>query len=495
MDPAKEICTDLVNTFSSVFDDEQYQPFCIFWKTIFRTMDDKGFFRRDEDTKRVRGLMQGSATFLHEVKESDIESLEAVERLRLHLIETGLIHLDHRSCELLGDLADPETPLGFYRLMSPFPQTETEFSLFSQCLTNMMERVLYGPTLCWLSTKLIYFKRIKKNEDEQMRIVAEKMHRMFLRKLSVTQRIEFFREIHNLVTRLKEFSCFFPIMNSQIFYEEGIRFYEQNKDRFYVSSTSSGLLIPEEFYGSDFYEPGITKTFPPSLFTVENLLCCDQNEKVREWDEHLQVCARKVWKKENREIKNPFRNLYFINGITRNKWKPICYQYEVKGVAQALQNAYRRYSEIGKGGLYLEDVKSLFRFFYDHVHIRIYENPNFREESSWLTLSSGVDGDCLLSVRGDKRAIAHGFKLNLKKIKKLGLATELGAIIQGLSHHENGEIVGTIAISVHLLVQRIVEKFKNVENEFTESRLIEKHENSSKGERFIENKIKSMIGI
>src|ERR1019366_2680187 len=47
-----------------------------------------------------------------------------------------------------GRVGDPETPLGFYAALSPFPQSDPEnFIVYAPCLTGCVERFRYGPEL------------------------------------------------------------------------------------------------------------------------------------------------------------------------------------------------------------------------------------------------------------------------------------------------------------------------------------------------------------
>jgi len=495
LDAAKTLTT----LFTECFPGDDLKPFHAFWEKTFALMEADGFFRPEKIAGRSKNLVHNATRFLQEARESDSDDNTVADRLREYLVTEQLLSpaLDYYGYGS-ADLENPETPIGFYRLLSPFPQPPGTFSLFAPCMASMIQRILDGATLCWLSSSLVFHKYVTQDQMKQFELVAEKMHHRFLMTVRAEKRADAARDIIACIDALKSVDPFFPLLNSQVFYEEGVRFYRQRQKDFYVSSTTSGLLIPEEFYGSDFYYPGITRDFEPSLFSYRNYLRFDECVKLRGWCNHLMIRAAEVFRKTAAEPKNPYRNRYFIDGIAEaaaGSARHVHYQYDVAGVAGALQGSYRALPDSRSQELYFEDVKSLFAHFYRmhcEANLTLYENPHFREESTWLTLAAGSGGSSILSGRGKERKIVHGWKLNLKSLVAFDLALDLATMFASLSPAFK-YVLDVKVLADAALVWHLNGCYDGVRAEFTDSRKLPRFADAQ--DRFVDATVRRLIGV
>jgi len=503
MDNMVDIAKNLTNLFKECFPADakgDLNGFHNFWEKTFQLMETEGFFDQTRIKERTQHLIKNTTEVLRKIRDTNLDNEDFVEELRQKLIQAGLLK---PSLKYYGykeqDIENPELPIGFYRLLSPYPQPEDSFSIFAPCVANMIQRVLDGATMCWLSSLLIFHKFVTHDKMEQFKLVADKMHKRFMMAVRKDKRDDAARQIVSYIDKLKAFIPFFPLLNSQIFYEEGVRFYRQELRKYYVSSTTSGLIVPEEFYGREFYYPGITRRFEPTLFSMHNYLHYDECEKLHEWDEHMQKSAMQFFAKTDKEIKNPFRSRYFIDGIMRascEQDKEIHYQYDVVGVAKALHETYWKLPN-ERRDLYLEDVKKLFGLFY-RLHcennLTLYENPYFKDESNWITLSTGVNGFSLLSKRGEMgKKIIHGFKLNLNSLWALGLASDIFLMLNELSNFP--VCTASAKIAQEIAIKWMKSRYDLLKSEFVNGRRLPEWQTQTKQNKFVESLISKWIGI
>ena len=488
--------------FKELFPGDDLQEFHRFWDKTFQLMEDEHFFDLKAIAERTRILLDASTEFLQEVVEaraSELSDPSFSQSLIKHLVRGNTLrpspgYYGYKE----ADLENPENPLGFYRFLSPYPQPPDAFSIFAPCMTNMIQRIFDGARMCWLSSSLVYHKLVTKSKLEQLNTVADKMHHRFMMTVKSGMRDAAAQEVVQRIDQLKAFVPALPLMNSQIFYEEGIRFYRQDEPHCYVSSSTPGLIIPEEFYGEEFYYPGITRDYPPNLFSMKNYMRYDESSRLQEWDKHLQRVAQDIFDSTGKELKNPYRNRYFIDGImAAARQKPVHYQYHSGSVAMELQASYGKYPD-SKRQLYLEDVKTLFSHFYrlhcDH-QLFLYESPQFRKDSTLITLTPGLGGFSILSHRG-KGKIVNGWKLNQSVISTtLGFALNLFSVLVPLSSLAGVASSIGQTTSQEIAKHWIESRFENTLADFVESRVLDRYSSKKKQEQFVEKAISRWIGL
>lgn len=506
IDNSASIAKKFVDLLGICFPGEDLKRYRDFWFRTFQLMETEGFFRPDGIKERTKHLIDGSIRFFEDIRDANLTDDAVTERLRGRLIESSILC---PSPSIYGctesDLFDAESAIGFYRFLSPYPQSASAFSIFAPCMANMVQRIFDGPTMCWLSSWLVFHKTITTDQLKQLEAVAGKMHRRFLKSVSKEKRQQVAAQLYKLVNKLKSLNPFFPMLNSQIFYEEGIRFYQQGARNYYVSSTTSGLLVPEEFYGRDYYYPGITNDFPPELFSRDNYLRYDELEKLHSWDYHLKEIALKVFSHSRKETKNPYRSRYFIDGIRNTSLdlgKHIHYQYSVTGVAKSLQNSYRTLGDSHKQALFIEDVRNLYTLFYK-LHcdnsLTLYENPSFRVESNWITLATDSRGFSLLSMRGkEEERIAHGWKMNIGAIESIGLMAHVGLLLLNLSRVSDIAVdtaFGASIVTEEIVARWVKERYHRNRVEFVDARVLPKWKSTHRRSTYVEQSIDRFIGL
>jgi hypothetical protein len=493
----------LIALFKELFPGDDISEYHKFWDSTFNLLNERHYFDNEAIKARAKTVLQASNRFLRSFTNDKSTLEDDFGTVLYRYISQGNAFKVEPS--YFGytnvDFNDAETALGFYRYLSPYIQLDDSFSIFAPCVTNMMQRPFEGSSICALSSKLVYHKLITGDQEAQISIVVEKLRKRFYSTIPAENRLAAFSLLTRLIRIVKSFNPIFPLINSQIFYEEGIRFYQQEARNLYVSSTTSGLIVPEEFYGGDFYYPGITDDFPPSTFSRENVLNFDTNITLQDWDEHLRATATQIYRTDNREIKNPYRNRYFIDGIYEHSLpasgKTIHYQYLLGGVAKALQSTLKSLTP-EKKALYLRDTKAIFRYFYEQHcegNLILYENERFSSESKYITLTPDAQGMTIISSRGKEKQIIHGFYLNVSLISALGLGGFLFQILNNIS--STGALNYAISTLSTYFANRIIQKrFDSVAADFQEDTVqkkLKRFETDTEKEDYLEVKINEYL--
>lgn|GEM_PF-6482410 len=240
-------------------------------------------------------------------------------------------------------------------------------------------------------------------DDEDLRnIVLNKVLELYglrrgsysLRKgISEEMREEFYLHLKYLLFRIK--STFKEgienLQDSLVFYNRSLALYCPEAGSMNIFSTSSGIVIPEEYRG-------------------------DPNKK-----------------------KNPYRKKYFDTGIgSTNAYQlPKHYQWDSELTAK---NLWKGYLEANKSRGYKDEAVGVLSRFLQVPNLEITEAP-FRDEPWKVFFTLVSDKTLVLSERGESRKINHGFMVDEDFLKKnREVYDEVAAL---LGKRENG-IIGNI---------------------------------------------------
>jgi len=181
------------------------------------------------------------------------------------------------------------------------------------------------------------------------------------------------------------------LQDSLVFYNRSLALYSPEAGSMNIFSTSSGIVIPEEYRG-------------------------DQIKK-----------------------KNPYRRKYFNVGIgSPNAYQlPKYYQWDSEVTAK---NLWKRYLEAKKSREYIDEAVGVLAKFLQVPNLEITEAP-FREEPWKVFFTLVSDKTLVLSERGEARKINHGFMVDEDVLKTEKSVYDQIASLLGKT--ENG-IIGNI---------------------------------------------------
>lgn len=322
----------------------------------------------------------------------------------------ALIRIPYRRLRSWGDPEDIESPVGFYREQSSCPQFDPDyFLIYVPCTFSPPARLAYGPEVCTLYA-------LAKNAQLDISGYYQAAAARFaaVSPSGLPARTHGSRLIR-LVEKFKQtLALFIRLSNSQHFYEEGIRFYHHpEKGVSYTTSTTPGLLLPKEYYGSVYF-PGITKLVPPGRIHDAFSLGNPGSSAFFAWRYLLREQLHHH--PEDAIAKNPFRLAYFENGFLPAKRA----NYLIIGdsAQAALRRSLLKWQNQGLGNEYVEDIVLLVSTYLGNVDdprqvasIGCLQTMPTDVDLSRLTLMSR--GFCLSSERDrDKRAITHGRAIN-----------------------------------------------------------------------------------
>lgn len=212
-------------------------------------------------------------------------------------------------------------------------------------------------------------------------------------KINAGIRDEFYQHLKYLLYRIKwKFKeNVEDLQDSLVFYNRSLALYSPEAGSMNIFSTSSGIVIPEEYRG-------------------------DRIKK-----------------------KNPYRKKYFDVGIgSPNAYQlPKYYQWDSEVTAK---NLWKRYLEAKKSQEYRDEAVDVLAKFLQVPNLEITEAP-FKEEPWKVFFTLVSDKTLVLSERGELRKINHGFMVDEDILKEnREVYEEIGAL---LGKKENG-IIGNI---------------------------------------------------
>jgi hypothetical protein len=192
------------------------------------------------------------------------------------------------------------------------------------------------------------------------------------------------------------------VARSQHFYEEGLRFYShQAAGTKFVAATGPGLVFPEEYYGEIYY-PGISKNIPPG-----GLHRCIQNGQGDAFEAWRELLGRELKKGVRPDAKNPFRLVYFEEGLL--PCRDAVYMIVVEKAQEEMKKRLEQWSGRGQRENYLADMASVLGLYVRSHRIVCVPPGKSRGLESLTLLSSAY---WIISRRGVAKSISHGFVLN-----------------------------------------------------------------------------------
>ncbi len=181
------------------------------------------------------------------------------------------------------------------------------------------------------------------------------------------------------------------LRRSQEFYEEGIKFYRnQGESEVFIFSTTSGLIIPQEFRGD--------------------------------------------------AAKNTYRYNYFTKGLLGNTQCIRIYQWERYRTSKALATGYNKLTDRASRQQYLEEAYETLRHFANANRLAIYEVDHFSSWKEWHTLSGPRRQQLSIRSEHGRGAIGHGvlydaaaFRARSDLLKGASAAASLAVVASGKS--------------------------------------------------------------
>lgn len=242
---------------------------------------------------------------------------------------------------------------------------------------------------------------------------------------------------------------FLPFRNATEFYAESDPIYGEpvdKEDMVFVFSTTSGLLIPEEHFGSN-------------------------------------VPGRLAWLKQTAAAKNPARLGYFAQGILSPKRKiPVCYAWDMQKTKETLRGNYQKAPDKKSKNFYRKESQRILSKAMTSRNLQIVQ-MQFEKIGQWY-----VDPRAFLTLTSKQYAIwswrpphkddihiGHGLKIDgesFGKILKLESATAgiaslsannylLSAIFASLPFLPEKALSEPVATAVRTLQYRVVKHLFN----------------------------------
>lgn len=250
-----------LDLFSSI-DPDPAKRYSRYWRVILHEMEEQGFFEPELMMPKLEVQMKRLTDFL----EDKCPSAEKGD-LQIWLSESALLTINLSKYPDLGLPDDPTTPVGFFKYLQPYPQGGNRVLVYAPCCFNILERILHGAEVC-----TTYIRNTWGTVDDAVKktlsTIDENFDRLVIKEQKVTSSM--LRSFDNAWCRLKETIPFYILPSSQEYYEEGIRHYRQHSKQFWVLSTTSGLIVPEEYSGEDPYCPGSGSRLPVGKAQFEN---------------------------------------------------------------------------------------------------------------------------------------------------------------------------------------------------------------------------------
>jgi len=294
---------------------------------------------------------------------------------------------------------------------------------------TIMFHPLIEPELC---KGVKTYKILSKDEKDSITSEFKKKSEMY-NKLSEAERDSMWFFAKSLVYSLwKQLGKRFEVLRDSIqYYESKFLYKEINEFGVIVFSTTTGLIVPEEHYGSRFLKVIQDK----SKLTDEDI------KKIEKYS-------------EDRVQKNPIRYSYFKDGIEHG-CKSGCvvrYQFSLKTTAKALYEGYERAKKFKYVKEYEQESQSILVKYLrlDSLEISASDfSKQYLDWRNWLTLIS--DDYIVLSSRDKKtKKLAHGLLIERSFMDEMlgsnlpdwpsGSGDEKSPILSLASHlYENGK--------------------------------------------------------
>ena len=378
-----------------------------------------------------------------------IQEKQFWEGATIDVFSPWMIKIPYAQLRDFGSPDDIESPLGFLKLSLPFPQLDPDYLyIYAPCILSSLERYKYGPELM-----AAYSWNIYPNMD------IKELYTI-IKKKSANKIQKFFGLFSEKVNKLKaDYTPLYSLSTSQHFYEEGRRFYSHPEARLlFIVSTSPGVIIPEEYYGEEIYFPGITKVIPPgSLSTLSGI-------GFENWRFRLRTVLF-----NGQKIKNPFRTIYFDEGIGKCS-RNLNYGIFWAEAVNIIKSKIRKWAEKGLKEEYIEDLIAVVRYFIERSNINIVKLNIKPKDKLLYTYTLMSEGYWFVSERRMKR-IRRGLVLNIPVIKSListgsTVASTLVTHLPKLFEIIEGLVVGSLArFGIEKVFERnlhaIEKKFEN----------------------------------
>lgn len=391
--------------------------FARFWETIIARL---GEYLRP-DSEAYKSGVQGTLKSIIELLESGRLGEAQIERQRRQILKAALFEL--KEDELPGRSGDPRTPLGFYKYLSPIPQDERGFIVYAPCAVSLLEISLQGP-----GTVLALAKNLHPELSSSILQGLKETAGQLSESLETDQGRLLRRQVIEAIDELKLSYPFLPLIHPHSFYFEGRRFYGQGEIVYHKCGVTSGLVIPEDYYGRQLYQqfgPGITAAegLAPGSFTDWTIA---ENHN---WQELLSETVEQG----GLGTVNPYRPVYFDSALERIRSRGGRFKnlIDVERTAKQFREHEEKWARLGKAEEYRRDAANILAYFLAQDGVELYLVRSL--DSAWrarlpqegagaLFAQAPIAGPyvvsllseriCVYTARGGLGKINHGFWVN-----------------------------------------------------------------------------------
>jgi hypothetical protein len=413
---------------------KNWKEFSSFWAIVF---DKLGVFLQPDSEEYRAGVQDTLKNFVDLLDSSTVAMINPAKQ-REHILKSALFRLDEN--ELPGNSDNPTSPLGFYKALSPIPQTKTGFVVYAPCAVSLLEISLLGPgSVASVVTSIN--PQISETAFEQIHETAETLSRG----LASQKGNALCKELILAIDALKLRYPFMPLIHPFSFYLEGKRFFAQGDIDYVKCGATSGFIIPEDYYGREVYNtvgPGITEHdhLAPGSF-VDNSV--GQNSH---WQDTLihSLKHQRAFNNSSLSI-NPFRPVYFDSALNRlnhngGRFKKII---DIEQTGQQLRLNEEKWKKTGEAAAYRRDASNLLSYFLSHEFVDIYLTRSFASEWKFeikkmplghLISNAEIPAPSIIallsdrisvySARGSLGKINHGFWINPQVIEWIQPSSE-----------------------------------------------------------------------
>jgi len=279
--------------------------------------------------------------------------------------------------DLPGEEDDPASPLGSYLALTPAISENGMVTVQMPESFTYFETLLQGPGCAAATARALHPQLGSDALAAVARAVGSITKSQSAAAVAAVAR-ETVRATDDLILSVP----FFPLADAVGFYRHGCRFYGQGELDYYKCSVTSGLVVPEEFYGASLYEkegPGVAThdDLRPGRFADINIAGNGQ------WQAAALRGALSAVSGE--ATPNPYRPVYFDSSLARisERGGRFLSLVEVEGTGAKLREGLERWDALGKSDLYIADATAILAHFLAHPGVRVHFIRSF--DTAWRT--------------------------------------------------------------------------------------------------------------
>ena len=425
----------LRTVLSHLGDGSTTRQFVRFWNQVLQAIAQSEARGEQSQAENVRLSLQALLGFLEAGMPEDET---AAIRQRITGATTCVIPIS----ELPGDVDDPTTPVGFYRLLDPLWSGDDDYTLHLPHAFSLLETTLQGSAMVAASMRSAN-KETSSGQIEVACRTAKRLHE----EIGQNDLGSLYRQVSFAVDEAFLRTPFLSLERPEDFYRHGCRYYAQGELDYFKCGVTSGFVIPEEYYGERVYEahgPGITQEpfLKPGCFGLESIA------NLQPWTELVATSLAEGDGSYDALTDHPYRPLYFDSALDRLAHKGGHFHnlIDVERTGLRLRERAEHWDERGQLSAYLQDASAILAYFLCAPSVSVYFVRSL--DSSWrneipktdevgqrfgqspiaapFITSLLSDRICVYTSRGALRSINRGFWVNPHVLDYLQPASQRG---------------------------------------------------------------------